>query len=442
MQEYLDLVLFSINTQDFTVGQVVAGLLALAVIAMSYRTFVKQFYPKLYLNNLISDQQKRSLKFNLQAIVFTLLTMVVVGILKLDRVIYTNENFDLTILLITKVILFLLIARILDWVISNLFIHRYYINRDKELPKQQKQRKDAESSAHRTLQYIFYVIVGLFILRSFHIDLTLYERTFDGETVHFRISNILVAVLVILISNLLLWVLIQLVLYNVYRKKGIDLGSQFAINQLVKYIIYIFAFVIALSVFNINMSLLLGGAAALLVGVGLGLQQTFNDVISGIVLLFERSVSVGDVVVFDNTVGTIKRIGLRASIVESRDNVTLIVPNHLLVNEKVLNWTHFSDKVRFKTEVGVAYGSDTKLVIKLLEEAVKEHSQVLDYPKPMVRFEEFGDSSLNFSVYFWSMSFLTIEDVKSDIRLIVDQKFRDNGITIPFPQRDVNLRQL
>jgi small-conductance mechanosensitive channel len=442
MQEYLDIILFSIGNQNFTVGQVIAGLLAFGIIILSYRMFVKQFYPRIFLNEQISAKAKKKLKSNLRIIVGILIAMVVLAIFKLDKQLYANEYFELTIMLLLKVILFLQIARVLDWVISNLFIHRYYTNRDKEekiVPV--TVRGDSESLAHRTLQYIFYTIVGLYILRSFHIDATLYEREFKDYTFYLKISNILIAWLIMLFANILVWILTQLVLYNIYRRKNIDLGSQFAINQLVKYIVYIFAFVFALDAFGLNMSILLTGAAALLVGIGLGLQQTFNDFVSGIVLLFERSVSVGDVVVFDNTVGTIKRIGLRASIVESRDNVSLIVPNHLLVNEKVLNWTHYSDKVRFFIGVGVAYGSDTALVTKLLLESVIEHSKVLDFPKPMVRFESFGDSSLDFSVYFYSMSFLTIEDVKSDIRLNIDRKFRAHGVSIPFPQRDVNIKQ-
>jgi len=441
MQEILDLILFTIGGQEFSLGQVIAAILAFSIIMLSYRMFVKQFFPRVLLNNQISENEKNRLKSILFVAILIIVAFVIVAILKLDRTIYSNQNFNLTIQLVIKALLFLQIARLFDWLISNLFIHRYYSNRDKEKAKSRLYNRDAESSAKKTLQYIFYLIVGLFVLRSFQLDLTIYHRLINDESVSFKISNILIAGLIILFANLFIWVLIQLVLYNIYKRKDIEQGSQFAINQLVKYIVYIFAFIIALDAMGINMSILLGGAAALLVGVGLGLQQTFNDFISGIVLLFERTVSVGDVVVFDDTVGTIKRIGLRASIVERIDNVTLIVPNHLLVNEKVLNWSHYSNKVRFRIDVGVAYGSDTALVKKLLIEAVSEHPRVLDYPKAIVRMEEFADSSLNFSVNFFSMDFLDIENVKSDIRLTIDAKFRENNINIPFPQRDVNLKK-
>ncbi|MBT8189983.1 MAG: mechanosensitive ion channel, partial [Bacteroidia bacterium] len=191
---------------------------------------------------------------------------------------------------------------------------------------------------------------------------------------------------------------------------------------------------------GINMTLPLGGAAALLVGIGLGLQQTFNDFISGIVLLFERSVSVGDVLEFEGTVGTIKEIGLRSSIVETRENISLIVPNHLLVNNKVINWTHFSDKVRFEINIGVAYGSDAALVKKILLDIADQNPYVLQYPSPIVRLKQFGESSLDFTLYFFSRNYMVIEDIKSDIRLEINRMFNEFNITIPFPQRDVHMK--
>jgi small-conductance mechanosensitive channel len=185
------------------------------------------------------------------------------------------------------------------------------------------------------------------------------------------------------------------------------------------------------------MTILLGGAAALLVGVGLGLQQTFNDFTSGIVLLFERSVAVGDILEFGDKIGIVQQIGMRSSILETRGNVSLVVPNSKLVNDSIINWTHFSSKVRFSVDVGVSYGCDTKLVKKLLLEIANDSPYVLQYPAPFVRFQDFGDSSLNMSLYFFSRNCIIIEDIKSDIRFNIDAAFRENKIIIPFPQRDL-----
>ena len=167
----------------------------------------------------------------------------------------------------------------------------------------------------------------------------------------------------------------------------------------------------AVETLGIQMTVLWGGAAALLVGVGLALQQTFNDLISGIILLFERSIEVGDVVNVSGMIGTVKRIGLRTSIVESVDNVTLLVPNSKFINEQVINWSHFDEKVRFKVSVGVAYGSDTKLVRKLLSKVAQENIYVLEYPSPFVRFVDFGSSSLDFQLFFYSRNLIVIEAV-------------------------------
>ena len=228
-------------------------------------------------------------------------------------------------------------------------------------------------------------------------------------------------------------------LFKIYQTQKIAVGSQFAVNQLIKYVLYVITFMVCFNVLGIDMSLILGGAAALLVGIGLGLQQTFNDIVSGLVILFERSVSVGDILEFDSTIGIVKRIGIRASIIETRGNTSMVVPNHLLVNEKVVNWNHYNQRVRFNVEVGVAYGSDTTLVKKLLLNSLTENPYVEKFPAPFVRFLNFGSSSLDFSLYFFSRNLLVIEDIKSDIRLKIDELFRENNITIPFPQSDIHL---
>ncbi|MEM1122094.1 MAG: mechanosensitive ion channel domain-containing protein, partial [Bacteroidota bacterium] len=196
----------------------------------------------------------------------------------------------------------------------------------------------------------------------------------------------------------------------------------------------------ALHFLQINMTVLWGGLAALLVGVGLGLQQTFNDLFSGLVLLFERGIEVGEILEIDGEVGSLKKIGLRTSVIESRDNITIIVPNSKLVVSNVINWTHYDNKVRFRISVGVAYGSDTALVKKILLKTAKAHPNILKRPAPYVRFTDFGNSSLDFELLFFSKKFITIEDIKSDLRFEIDQKFREAGVTIPFPQRDIWIR--
>ena len=226
-------------------------------------------------------------------------------------------------------------------------------------------------------------------------------------------------------------------MFGYYKKKRINVGAQFAINQLLKYFLYVVAFLFALESLGVKLTVLWGGAAALLVGIGLGLQQVFNDFISGILLLFERTVEVGHVVQVDGLIGSVKKIGLRTSLVETRDNITVIVPNSKLTSENVVNWSHYDNKARFRIAIGVAYGSDTQLVKELLLKVAKENGYVLKHPASFVRFTDFGDSSLNFELHFWSHEFINIEDVKSDLRFEIDRVFREHKVEIPFPQRDV-----
>jgi small-conductance mechanosensitive channel len=171
--------------------------------------------------------------------------------------------------------------------------------------------------------------------------------------------------------------------------------------------------------------------------VGLGLQETFKDLFSGVILLFERRAEVGDVVEVDGLIGTVKRIGVRTSLVETRDNIVVIVPNSRLIVQHFVNWSHNDNKARFYIQVGVAYGSDTELVRQLLLDIARSNAEVIRHPAPFVRFVDFGNSSLDFQLHFWSHEFIRIEDVKSDMRFKIDQAFRENGVTIPFPQRDV-----
>ena len=195
-----------------------------------------------------------------------------------------------------------------------------------------------------------------------------------------------------------------------------------------------------LETIGVKVTLLLAGSAALLVGVGLGLQQTFNDVISGIILLSERSIKIDDVLEIDGDVVKIEGIGLRTSKALNRDDISIIIPNSLITTSKVINWSHQSKKTRFKIDVGVAYGSDVDKVIKILEESAFEHPEVSNRELVEARLMNFGNSSLDFQLLFFSKNIFRIGKAKSDIRRIINKKFAENKVTIPFPQMDLHLR--
>jgi small-conductance mechanosensitive channel len=195
-----------------------------------------------------------------------------------------------------------------------------------------------------------------------------------------------------------------------------------------------------LETIGVKVTVLIAGSAALLVGIGLGLQQTFNDVISGIILLSERSIKINDVLEIDGDVVKIQEIGLRTSKGLNRDDISIIIPNSLITTNKVINWSHQSRKTRFRIDVGVSYGSDVDLVIKILEESTFEHPDIFNRELTEARLVNFGNSSLDFQVLFFSKNIFRISKVKSDIRKNINKKFLENNITIPFPQMDLHLK--
>lgn len=253
------------------------------------------------------------------------------------------------------------------------------------------------------------------------------------------IEDLLGLALVLMAAKALKWLINGVLLEKFFVSRGVDEGRRVAVRQFLIYIVYIAAVFMILQILGIS-SMLLASSAALLVGIGLGLQEMFKDLTSGIIILIEGTIKVGDVVEVDGLVAFVRKIGLRISVVETRDRVTILIPNSKLVVDKVINWSHLDTATRFIIKVGVAYGSDLELVVKLLLQAAKEHPKVLTTPSPSVQFRNFGDSSLDFELLFFSDDFIRIEFVKSEIRMTIDRLFRQNGVQIPFPQRDLWLK--
>jgi len=251
--------------------------------------------------------------------------------------------------------------------------------------------------------------------------------------------HILFVIFVIIITGIILWVT-KKIFNRLVLKKHINVGKKHAIYQIIKYFVWVIAIAIALESIGIKLTLLIAGSAALLVGLGLGLQNVFQDFISGVVILVESTIQVNDVIDVEGFVGRVKEIGLRTSKVVTRDGIVTIIPNSKFTTERVINWSHTKRKTRFNICVGVAYGSDVELVRKVLLECATEHSEVENTPKSFVRFIDFGNSSLDFKLFFWSMNNFYVENIKSDLRFLIDKKFRENKIQIPFPQRDIHIR--
>lgn len=253
------------------------------------------------------------------------------------------------------------------------------------------------------------------------------------------LKKLLLALLILFSARIVFFMTYRLVLARFYRRRKIDTGRRFAINRIVKYNVYLIAILLAIQATGIQLSLIWAGGAALLAGIAFGMQNTFADLVGGIFLLLEGEVEVGDVVIVDNLVGTIKNIGLRTSTIETLDQIMIIVPNSKLVSENVTNWSSGGQIARFQVDVRVAYDSDVTLVNNLLLQAALEHRDVLRQPRPVVMLDEFGMTGLHFVLHFFSSELLRIELLKSEVRFRIFELFTQQGIEIPFPQNELRI---
>lgn len=214
-----------------------------------------------------------------------------------------------------------------------------------------------------------------------------------------------------------------------------------SIFKFIKYVVYVVVILLTMSAAGINVTVILTASAALFVGLGLALQELFQDIIGGVFIIVDKSLRVGDIVEVNGKVGKVFEIKLRTTRAITRDDKVIIIPNHHFISDIIYNYTQNHKSTREKVSVGVAYGSDVELVTRLLLETVQEQKGVLKNPKSFVLFEDFGDSSLLFSVNFFISDSFSDPKIKSEIRYRIDTKFRANNVSIPFPQRDVHIIQ-
>lgn len=260
----------------------------------------------------------------------------------------------------------------------------------------------------------------------------------DENQVHLTIGTLLVVLISFFLTHFVLQWIRKL---TTRRMDETDTLKFMTIFRFVRYVVFVLVFFVILSYTGINVTPFLAASAALLVGVGLALQELFQDVIGGIVIMLDKSIGVGDVVEVDGKVGKVFEINLRSTRALTRDDKVLIVPNHMFIRNSIFNYTQNHEATRDKVVVGVAYGSDTQLVSKLLAQSVEGQHNVKKDPKPMVLFQDFGDSALIFSVFYFVEDSFIAPATSSEIRFRIDQLFREHAVTIPFPQRDVHIYQ-
>ncbi len=263
--------------------------------------------------------------------------------------------------------------------------------------------------------------------------------TLDGYSIS---VHQIVLIFILFIMTKLVLSFIRRGITRANKTKLLQDESIYTLKQITGYIIWLVSLFIALNILGIKITALWTGSAALMVGVGIGLKQTFNDFISGIILLFEGKTKVGDLLEVEDRLMILDNIGLRTSTGTDRDGISIIIPNSKIVTDKVINWTHQKKKpVRFRINIGVAYGSDVERVIKLLEECARGHKDVSKKENIEARFVDFGTSSLDFQLMFYSANVFRNGRVTSDIRRNINRTLNENNIVIAYPQLDVHLRK-
>ena len=256
-----------------------------------------------------------------------------------------------------------------------------------------------------------------------------------GDSISFSPRSILIVTFVFIITSLLLKLLKKII----YRTLSNDAKIKFrSIFSFINYFIYIIVILFTFQNIGINVTAIFAASAALLVGVGLALQTFIQDIISGIFILVDQSVHVGDIIEVEGQVGKVENIKLRTTRAVTRENKVLIIPNHKFLISTLFNWTENGVITKESVAVGVSYQSDIDQVTQILLHLAGQNKKILESPKPFVIFEDFGDNALNFQLFFALRSSFESNIVKSELRYSIFRAFKKEKIEIPFPQRTIS----
>lgn len=257
-----------------------------------------------------------------------------------------------------------------------------------------------------------------------------------GDDVKITVGMVIIVILSFLLTSVALRLIRSFITSKLMDEDKMKFISVF---KFIKYFVYLTVILITLSSTGVDVTILLTASAALFVGLGLALQELFQDVIGGIFIILDKSLLVGDIIEMDGRVARVFEIKLRTTRALTRDDKVMIIPNHKFISDTVYNYTQNHKTTRESVKVGVAYGSDVEKVRTILLECAKEQKGILKKPEPFVLFEDFGDSALMFALHFYVSDSFVDPKVKSELRFKINDKFRLNNITIPFPQRDVHM---
>lgn len=257
-----------------------------------------------------------------------------------------------------------------------------------------------------------------------------------GKDIHVTVGTILFLVFVLLLTHFIL----RFIRVLATKKLQEDDKYRFkTVFTFIKYIIFSVVIVVALDSSGVKITALLAASTALFVGIGLGMQKLFQDIISGVFILIDRTITINDIIQIDGKVGKVTEVSLRTTKAVTNDDKILVIPNHKFLSEILYNWTQNNEVTREFVDVGVAYGTDVDLVKALLLGIAIQEDAILNNPKPSVFFEDFGDNALKFRLHFYINDSFNVPLIKSDLRYRIHKSFNDNAIQIPFPQRDIHI---
>jgi small-conductance mechanosensitive channel len=265
-------------------------------------------------------------------------------------------------------------------------------------------------------------------------------RLFTIGTTEVTLSAIFVFLFILLVVVILSRLFARKFVERILIRLQIEKGTRYTFRRIIELTFILIGAIIAFQSIGINLSGLAVIFGLLSVGIGFGLQNITSNFIAGLILLFERPIKVGDRVTVGGIEGDVMDINIRSTTVRSLNNIDSIVPNSEFISSQVVNWSHGDRKIRLDIEVGVSYQSDLDTVLRSLREVALENSEILRDPEPDVLLREFGDSSWNMRLRLWIDNPKRHPVVRSDINCAIVRKFRENGVEIPFPQRDFHLR--
>ena len=264
----------------------------------------------------------------------------------------------------------------------------------------------------------------------------LFTYQIDGEPVSITVGLVLLVIIAFIFTGLFLRLLRRFVTGKLRED---DKYKFITVFRFIQYFAYLVVILITLGSAGIDITILLTASAALFVGLGLALQELFQDLIGGIIIIIDKTLLVGDIIEMDGKVGRVFEIKLRTTRALTRDDKVMIIPNHKFISNVVYNYTQNHKTTQEFVKVGVAYGSDTQLVKKILLKCAVKNESILKSPEPFVMFDDFGDSAMQFAIHFYVTDSFVDPKIKSSLRFEIDEEFRKNNITIPFPQREVHM---